>query len=269
MAQGAKPRDGSSLPRVRAVSRAIAILRAFTPEAPYLPLAGVAARAGLDAGTTRRILVTLRDDGLVRQDERSGHYCLTLGVLQLAGAVPQADSLKDLTENVLIALADETRATVFLSAAIDEEAICLARYHGESAIQVRWWAVGGSLPLNCGAAPKILFAYMPEEMRERLLDQEMTQLTPHSVADPKALRGELDTIRERGWALAQDDVAEGLSALAAPVRNDAGEVIAAVSIGGLTPQILGGSEPKLLPRLLACADDLSGRLRHYSKNELR
>lgn len=269
MAQDARPRDGSSLPRVRAVSRAIAILRAFSPETPYLALAGVAARAGLDAGTTRRILVTLRDDGLVRQDERSGHYCLTLGVLQLAGAVPQADSLKDLTESVLTALADETHATVFLSAAIDEEAICLARYHGESAIQVRWWAVGGSLPLNCGAAPKTLFAHTSEQTRERLLKQKLTQLTPHSVTDPNVLRAELDTIRTRGWALAQDDVADGLSALAAPVRNDAGEVIAAVSIGGLTPQIVGDGEPRILPRLLACAEDISGRLRHYSENDLR
>ncbi len=243
-------------------------MRTFTPEQPYLSLTGVASRAGLDAGTTRRILVTLRDEGLVRQDERSGHYCLTLGVLQLVGAVPEANTLKDLSESQLIALAEDTDATVFLSSAIEGQAVCLARYHGGSAVQVRWWTVGGALPLNCGAAPKVLFAFMPEEAREAILQGEFTPLTPRSVLDPRALRAELDTIRSRGWALAQDDVAEGLSALAAPVHNGAGDVIAAVSVGGLTPHILGGGEPRLLPHLLACAKDLSARMRHLSKDGL-
>ena len=62
-----RARDGSSLPRVRAVSRAAAILRSFTPVRPHLALGEVVKITGLDAGTTRRLLVTLKDERLVRQ----------------------------------------------------------------------------------------------------------------------------------------------------------------------------------------------------------
>ncbi len=245
---------------MRAVSRAIAILRAFTSDLPYRSLAEIAESADLDPATTRRILVTLRDNGLVRQDERSGRYCLTIGVMRLASGVPDGSSLRDLTESELVTLASDTGTTSFLSIERDDFAICLARYHSQTAVQVRWWSVGGALPLNCGAAPKVLFAHLPEERREAILRSPFEQLTPKSMVDPEALRAELEVIRKRGWALAQDDVAEGLAALAAPLRDSSGKVIAAISVGGLTPHVLGNGESRLLPRLLKCAEGLSDRL---------
>lgn len=250
-------RDGSTLPRVRSVSRAINILRTFTPERRHLPLAAIAKATELDAGTTRRILVTLRDEGLVRQDQTDGTYCLSLDLLQLASAVPEGNSLRELTESRLVRLARDTGATVFLSILRKGEAVCLARYHGESAVQVRWWSVGGKLPLNCGAAPKILLAFMPQEDRERFLTGTMTQLTASSTTDSETLRSEIAQIQQTTWALTQDDVAVGLSALAVPLRNGDGEVLAAISVGGLTAQIVGDGSPRCLADLQQCGQDLT------------
>ena len=134
-------RDGSTLPRVRSVSRAISILRAFSSDRRHLPLADIARAAHLDSGTARRILVTLKDEGLVRQDEGAGTYCLSLEMLQFAGAVPEGNSLRELTASRLIRLARDVQATVFLSIRQGDAAVCLARYHSESAVQVRWWSV--------------------------------------------------------------------------------------------------------------------------------
>jgi len=259
-----RTRDGSTLPRVRSISRAIHIMRAFTPERRHLTLAEIVRATGLDAGTTRRILVTLRDESIVRQDENSGAYCLALDVLQIAGAVPEGNSLRELTQSRLMRLARDTGATVFLSILRNNAAICLARYHGESAVQVRWWSVGGKLPLNCGAGPKVLLAHMPNEERNGVLASNLTQLTAKSVIDAEHLRKELDDIRETGWAITHDDVAVGLSALAMPLTNAAGDVLAAVSVGGLTAQIAGDGAPRCLDDLLRCGQDLATLVRSIS-----
>ncbi|MBO6814918.1 MAG: IclR family transcriptional regulator [Rhizobiaceae bacterium] len=256
--------DGATLPRVRAVSRAIAIMRAFTPEEQHLPLFRIAEITGLDAGTTRRILVTLRDEGIVAQDSDTGHYSLTIKVMSFAGAVPEERSLKDVSADLLDRLSNEVGATVFLSVFNEDEAVCLARYHGTAPVQVRWWTVDGGLPLNTGAAPRLLLAYQPEDARERILASELTALTPKSIVSGEVLRKDIEAIREAGWSYARDDVAQGLSAIAAPIRDGTGKVVAAVSLGGLTPLIgkpvIGEKPPETLASLLRCCEQISRRL---------
>ena len=259
-----RTRDGSTLSRVRSISRAIHIMRAFSPERRHLTLAEIVRATGLDAGTTRRILVTLKDESIVRQDDNTGTYCLSLDMLQIAGAVPEGNSLRELTESRLMRLARDTGATVFLSILRNNSAICLARYHGESAVQVRWWSVGGKLPLNCGAGPKVLLAHMPDGQRKSFLDSNLTQLTAKSVIDATFLQRELDEIRDTGWAITHDDVAVGLSALAIPLSNADGDVLAAVSVGGLTAQIAGEGSPRCLNDLLRCGEDLATLVRSIS-----
>ncbi|MEM8811342.1 MAG: IclR family transcriptional regulator [Pseudomonadota bacterium] len=254
-------RDGSTLPRVRSVARAVSILRAFTPERRRLTLAEIVRTCGLDAGTTRRILVTLRDEGLVRQDPGDGTYCLSLDVLELASAVPEGNSLREVTESRLVRLARDTGATVFLSIVRSGEALCLARYHGEAAVQVRWWSVGGKLPLNCGAGPKVLLAHLPEFQRQAFLSGPLDGLTPASVTASRSLKREIDRIRRVGWAVSRDDVAVGLSAVAVPLQNSDEATLAAISVGGLTAQVLGPhpsatKPPPCLAALNRCREDL-------------
>ena len=258
------PSDGSGLSRVRAVSRAIAIIRAFTSEQPHLKLTEIADKAQLDAGTARRLLVTLRDEGVIGQEKRSGRYFLTMQILSWAAAVPESKSLVDIAKPHLSALANRISTTVFLSVLSEDKAICLARYQGSSAVQVRWWAVGGTLPLNCGAAPRLLWAYQREDIRERALSEPLVALTPSSLTDRDEIRALLTRIRKVGWCYTENDVVEGLSALAAPLRDAQGNVAAAVSLGGLRPTITNPERVKTTPRvlseLLSCCRDISNEL---------
>ena len=256
-------RDGATLARVRAVSRAVAILRAFAPGRMHLTLGEIAAAADLDAGTARRLLVTLRDEGLVAQEADTGRYHLTMQMLRFAGAVPEGRALSDLAAEDLRALAEATGLTVLLSVLREGEAVCLSRHHGDSPVQVRWWPVGEAMPLNCGAAPRLLLAHMPEEAREAALSAPLTALTRHSVTNPVALREMLTQVRQQGWSLAVDDVVEGLSALAAPVIGADGRPVAAVSLGGLTPTLLAGPDTpraEVQTRLASACASISRRL---------
>ncbi len=256
--------DGSTLPRVRAVSRAIAVLRAFTAEQPMLALSEVARIAGLDAGTTRRILVTLADEGLVRQPSGTSHYQLTQAVAELAASVSVGQSLREIVHDDLIRLARSTQTTAFLSVLQNDQAVCVARHHGTAAIEVKWWSVGGNMPLHCGAAPRVLLAHMPEHKLAKILGDELVALTPKGITDPQVLRRELARVRKQGWAMAVDDVAEGLSAVAAPICNRSGEVIAAVSMAGLSPHIGSRAKPRQLSALMTCVDLIAEKLIDFS-----
>lgn len=254
-----KARDGSTLARVRSVARAVAILRCFSSARMHLTLGEIASGTGLDAGTARRLLVTLRDEGLIGQ-LADGRYHLTMQMVRFASAVPESRSLRELAEEHLRVLADETGLTVLLSVLQDGSAICVSRQHGDSPVQVRWWPVGEAMPLNCGAAPRLLLAHMPEADRQAVFSASLTPLTKHSTTNPLALKDQVEAIRAAGWSVSSDDVVEGLSALAAPIRDSSGDVVGAVSLGGLNAAIVdenGVPRTWLLAALKAACDGIS------------
>jgi len=119
------------------------------------------------------------------------------------------------------------------------------------------------MPLNCGAAPRLLLAHMPEAERQAVLDGPLSALSRKSITNPMALREMLEDVRRNGWSLATDDVVEGLSALSAPVRGPGGTVVGAVSLGGLTASILndnGGPSPRILEALTTTCLRISERV---------
>ena len=244
---------------VRAVSRAVAVLRAFRQDQPSLGLAEVAASAHLDRATTRRMLLTLMDEGLVRQDAASQRYALTLRVLELAAAV-STGGLREEARPAMLRLARDTGATVFLSVAGTPGALCLERIDGHDPVQVKWWAVGSHMPWNCGAGPRLLLAHMPAAEAAAALRYAVT-LTAHSETDARTLLGHLAEVRRRGFEVTVDDVTVGLSAVAVPVGAPA-DPVAALSIGGLTDSVLDGTgAPRHLPMLLEAARDITAHLR--------
>jgi DNA-binding IclR family transcriptional regulator len=256
MTDRARAAIGDESGAVRSVRRALAILRAFRLSDRALSLGEIARRASLDKATARRLLITLMQERLVEQNAESKSYALGLGVLELgAGLQPCAD-LRQHAQPVLAAIAEATGATAFLGVVHDESALCIGRVDGDRTIQVRNWSIGGRLPLHCGAGPRVLMAWQPEEERLRLLARPLEALTPFTPAEPGRLDEILARIRERGWELAIDDVVEGISGLGVPVRNGGGVVVAAVSISGLHRDIRDGDRPRHLEILQSKVRDL-------------
>ena len=226
---------------VRSVLRAVALLRAFSNAKPHLSLAELAAAAKLDKGTTRRLLLTLLEAGLVNQSVVDQRYSLSLAVIEFGAAVPESVDLRTAARPVLAQLARDIRSTVFLSVYRNRSALCLERMHDGRSIEIHWWPVGGVLPLNCGGAPKLLLAYQSEQEIQSVLRGDMVRMTAKSIVRPHLLYRRLKTIRKQGWEYAVDDVYTGLAALAVPVLDGSGALVAAISAGGVTPQMQASS----------------------------
>lgn len=246
---------------VRAVTRALTILRSFSAS-PQQSLAEVTAATNLDKGTTRRLLLTLADNGFILFDQSAQKYRLGGAIRELAMSVADAPDLRSLASSILSQLAAELHMTAFLSVYDDGHAICLDRLHDMKGIEVRWWAVGGSMPYNCGAAPKLLLAFQGDEEIEKVLATPPVAMTAKSTVDAGELRRQLALVRKRGWSLAVDDVALGLAALAAPVFDKQGALICAISVSGLTPELVSRGKPRHVDALLKAAGTIERQLHH-------
>jgi len=248
-----KGADKTGSMNVRAVVRATDILKTFGTR-PLQSLAEISAATGLDKGTTRRILVTLMNCGFVAQDSVSQRYGLGRAIRSLAANVVEDFDLRSVAVPVLAEIAAELHLTTFLSVYRDHSALCLERLHDMKGMEVHWWQVGGTLPVNTGGAPKLLLAFQPDEEIAAVLARPLAAVNPAAITDPQALRDHLATIRDRGYEFAVDDVARGLAALAVPVLDADGQIICALSMAGLTPQMVGKDGPAYLDRMLEAAD---------------
>lgn len=238
---------------VRAVTRALSVLDSFAGK-NLQSLAQVSAATRLDKGTTRRLLLTLMHSDFIAQDPVTQHYRLGAAIRKLAANVEDSRDLRSIAQPILLQLANELGITAFISVFRDNSAVCLDRVHDMRGIEVHWWAIGGTLPLNCGGAPKVFLAYQPEEVIERILSEPLQKLNAKSVTDPDVLREQLRLIRKRGWECAIDDVAVGITALAVPVLDENGDAACCVSMAGLTPQMVERGRPVFLQRLKDAAE---------------
>ncbi|UOM35388.1 IclR family transcriptional regulator [Acuticoccus sp. I52.16.1] len=246
---------------IRAVSRALAVLNSFSQKRSQT-LADVTNATGLDKGTTRRLLITLMDNGYVAQDPTTQQYRIGRALRMLAADVPDGFDLRSVANPVLTQLASELPVTAFVSVYDDGDVVCLDRLHDMKGIEVHWWAVGGTLPYNCGGAPKLLLAYQSPEEIERVLTREPTPMTRASIVDRDVLRARLKEIAAQDYEFAIDDVALGLTALAVPVRAPGGGIAGAISIAGLTPQLVteDGQAPVHLEDLREAARQIERRI---------
>ncbi len=252
-------RDGS-VPLVRSVQRAMAILKCFEGHG-LQTLAEITKAAGLDKGTTRRLLITLMTDGFIVQDPITQRYGLGRAIRTLAAGVVVEFDLRSIVVPELSELAAELQITAFLSVYRDHQAVCLERVHDMNGMEVRWWSVGGTLPLNCGGAPKVLLSWQNEaEIDHALAQQPPSPMTPKSRLDLADLKAYLALVKQRGWDLAVDDVMVGLTALAVPILDAKGQLICAISIAGLTPQMVRRGKPAHLDRLKAAASHIQAVL---------
>jgi len=252
--------QGTSM-NVRAVTRAIAILRTFEMR-PLQTLAEIAGACGLDKGTTRRLLLTMMNSGFIVQDPETQRYGLGMAIRALASHVNDHFGLRAAAHPVLQSLARDLEVTAFLSIYAQGAAVCLERLQAPIGMVLQWWPVGGNLAINCGGAPKVLLAYQsPAEIDRVLAETPLVPLTPKSETDPQAFRNHLAQIRQQGYEFAVDDVALGLAALAVPVLDDRGQAVCALSISTLHPQmVVGRGKPKHLNRLLQSAEEIRKRL---------
>jgi IclR family transcriptional regulator, pca regulon regulatory protein len=245
---------------VQSLERGLAVIRAFDAEHPELTLSDVARATGLTRAAARRFLLTLCDLGYVHTDGR--RFALSARVLELGYAYLSALTLPEVATPHLERLVAEVRESSSVSVLDGDDIVYVARVPTSRIMRVAI-NVGTRFPAYATSMGRVQLAGLPEAQLDAYLERaELRRLTAHTVAEPGALRVELDRIRAQGWALVDQELEEGLRSIAAPIRDGSGAVVAAVNVSAHASRASREAVRKtLLPPLLAAARRIEADLR--------
>jgi DNA-binding IclR family transcriptional regulator len=217
-------------------------------------LSDIAERAELPKSTVHRILRRLVERGYARA-QGDGVYVLGPRVLTMAGAMLGRLDATKLAAPVLRALHADVGHTVHLAMLSDDEAVYLEKLVDPGLPYQFASRVGGRIPLHCTAIGKSLLAEM-----EALPGLELVRRTPRTVVSEAELRAELERVRERGFAIDDEENERNIRCVGAAVRDHTGTATHAISVSALTVELSFDDAVALGPRVVEAADSISQAL---------
>lgn len=237
---------------IKVVAKAADLIESLAAHGPLTP-AEVAERIDVPRSSAYRLMDGLMAIGLV-ESLRDGRARLSLRWLQLADATRASMTEWTGAAEALESLANETGQTAFLSVLIGDEAVCIDWHHGRG-VDVLALKPGRSLPLYAGAAGRVMLAF-GVDTDEYLSRAQFQALTTATIIEPESLRADAAATRERGYALSEQDVSVGISAIGVPVFRGDGSFAGCVSIGGLS-RAFGATPERFRPAMDRAAAVLS------------
>ena len=243
---------------IQSVDRAAAILEILARDGEA-GVTEVARELGVHKSTASRLLAALDRRELVTQDTARGRFRLGVGIVRLAGAAARRLDLVQESRPVCRVLAQEVGETVNLAILSGRDALYLDQVAGPAALSPHNWA-GQRIPLHATSDGKVLLAYLSEAELADCLRPPLARFTDRTVTDLAEFRALLAEVRRRGYATAVEELEAGLTAIAAPVRNAEGKVIASISASGPSFRIPADRIPALVGAVRRAAAGVSRRL---------
>jgi IclR family pca regulon transcriptional regulator len=255
----------------QSLERGLAILSCFTAKRPVLGIADIADELGMSRSTTHRYVITLVALGYLEQGA-SRKYRLGLRVADLGLSALNSTGLREHARPYLEELRQRTSYTASLAVLDGTEVLYIDRVRSFRRSQGRTeleQSPGSRLPAYCTAMGKLLLANLSDsEQREVLASTKPAKRGQNTITSKRALRDELEQVREAGFAVNDEELASELFAIAAPVRDAGREVVAAVGLSAPSAMIsLEEMVDALNPHLVSTADRISARLGYRRADE--
>lgn len=240
-----EPRDAE---QVGGLEKGLLLIEAFDARHPKMTLSEAARAVGLSPASARRCLRTLVALGYARSDGK--YFRLAPRVLRLGHAYVMTDDLARRAQPVLESLSERAHESASLGVLDGDEVVFVARATARRSLS-SGVGVGTRLPAHCSAIGRVLLAALePAQLRERLAGMPLNALTPHTVTDPRRITRLVAAARQQGYAVSEEEIELGLRSMAVPIRDDAGEVVAAMSLAVRTSRLSAqASLQELLPAL--------------------
>ncbi|UYM03924.1 IclR family transcriptional regulator [Solicola gregarius] len=244
---------------VQSVDRAISVLEVLA-HAGQAGVTEIAAELGVHKSTAFRLVSALEARELVEQDSDRGKYRLGLGILRLAGATTARLDVVQEARPKARTLAIETGETVNIAVLSEGAALYLDQVAGSSSVQSSHNWVGQRIPLHATSNGKTLLSGLTDDQIRRETGRKLAAYTPKTVTDHTTLLAEVAEVRADGYSVVSDELEIGLTAVAAPLRNAHGDVVASLSVSGPTFRFDADKVDAARKHVVAAAEEISARL---------
>jgi DNA-binding IclR family transcriptional regulator len=227
-----------------------------------LSLGELAGAVGLPKGTTHRLLSSLVYFDYVQQDAVSRRYRLGFKLVTLGNCLLDQIDLHKVAQPHLLRLAQRTKETAHLVILDNDQALYIDKIQLSSEGLHMASRLGFRAPLHCTAVGKVLLAHLPEAEVDRIIARQgLSQHTVHTLTDGEGLKSHLGKVKADGYALDNEEHSDGVRCVAAPVRDMAGGVVAAISVSAPAVRVtLAVAENRVKPLVMETADNISQAL---------
>ena len=241
---GPTERDGAF---VQSLERGLLVIRALNAPEPRA-LSDVARATSISRAAARRFLLTLEQLGYVRQT--SGRFALTPRVLELGYAYLSSLTLPEVAQPHLQRLVEQVQESSSVSVLDGDDVVYVARVPTRRIMSVTI-SVGTRFPAYATSMGRVLLAGLPDdEVDAKLARADLRKLTARTITSVDDLRDEIKRVRRQGYAIVDEELEAGLRSIAAPVRDAAGAVSAAVNLSAQASRTtVADMKRRLLPRL--------------------
>jgi DNA-binding IclR family transcriptional regulator len=253
-----RARQAKSAP-VGVVTKVLRVFEALGAAPEGLPLKDVALRTGINKSTAYRFLAHLEFEGYLFRDD-AGSYLVGPKLVRLGSGISYQTSLRKISRPVLQDLWKVTGETVNLGTLDGQDVFYLDVLQSPHPFRMAS-PVGSWRPIYCTAMGKAMAAFLPAQEKEHVLGSlKFERLTPHTITQPLRLRRELESIRQRGYGLDDEEATLGARCISAPIVIDQGKVAAAISVAGPVTRIGRDKIPFLAKAVMTSAKAISARL---------
>lgn len=236
---------------IQSVERALRILEQFTLSEPKITLSDLAKKTGLKRTTCYGIAETLLKHKYLDYDESTGKYSLGVSNYILGQLYAQSMEIRAIASPYINQLADKYQTAVHLVVPDGYDAVYIDKVGETESFRILS-RVGKRAELFAAAISKVVLAYQEESVLDQLLSKPMPRYTINSITDPFTFRKMLNEVRERKIALDNEELDVGLVCIATPIENNRGDLVAVISVSGISEK-MHEQEKAIEKDLLQCA----------------
>ena len=220
----------SSPYKVQVLDRALALIDALTKVRDGASLVELSEKVKLHKSTAHRLLSILERHRIVERDSESGRYRLGLRLFELGTIAMDRFNIRDRGRQHLEHLLEEVNETVHLCTLDAGEVLYLDKIEPARSVRMASY-VGRRNPIHCTAVGKVILAHLSKPEQDEILQScDFRRLTPKTITTPTELKAEFKSIRERGYALDNEETEQGLRCVGSAVLDRSGRPIAAISV---------------------------------------
>ena len=219
------------LGKVLSVDKALIIIKLLAEKGRDMKLTEISEELDINKGTLHGLISTLKFHGFIDQDGKTQKYRLGLYLIELGDTASKSLDIIQITSPIIEEVSNKLQETVHIAKLDNFDVVYVDKKESKQSMRI-YTSIGSRNPAYCTGVGKAMLAYLDEDTLNMLLPEKVEKFTPNTVTDKEEFIKRLKLIKEKGYALDNEEFSVGLKCVAAPIFNHEGKAIYGLSVSG-------------------------------------